>query len=143
MTCQMENVLDHALDTFTDPSDNFQDNFDKLIQSTMELDIRTLGLDLRLLRWDSLELATLQLKLPRLLRRDNALNSSHRPPQAPITFVKVFHDENVSMGIFVLRNGARVPIHDHPNMHGVLKVVYGKVRLQSYTPKLREYRHLG
>lgn len=140
---QMENVLDQALATFTGSgSGSFRENLDELTRITSELDIRTLGLDLRLLRWDSLELATVQLKLPRLLRRDTDAGTSHRPPQAPITSVKVFQDRNVSIGIYVIRNGARVPIHDHPGMHGVLKVVYGQVRIQAYTAKQEDYGRL-
>lgn len=42
-------------------------------------------------------------------------------------------NEIFSLGIFVLRPGSRIPLHDHPNMFGLVKVIYGNVRCRSFT----------
>ena len=52
---------------------------------------------------------------------------------APVTYVGIFENENFSIGIFIVRNGQRLPLHDHPNMSGVLKLIHGKVTIESYT----------
>lgn len=36
------------------------------------------------------------------------------------------------MGVFLLRAGACIPLHDHPGMHGLLKVLYGKLRISCF-----------
>ncbi|KAJ8879013.1 hypothetical protein PR048_019619 [Dryococelus australis] len=53
----------------------------------------------------------------------------------PVTYVEVYEDSNVTIGIFILKSGARLPLHDHPQMHGILKVLRGTVRIQSYSIK--------
>ncbi|XP_045035657.1 2-aminoethanethiol dioxygenase isoform X2 [Daphnia magna] len=40
----------------------------------------------------------------------------------------------VSIGVFILKDGASIPLHDHVGMHGVLKVLYGTLNVQSYSP---------
>lgn len=52
---------------------------------------------------------------------------------APVTYIEILDDPNLTIGIFVLKNGARLPLHDHPLMYGVLKVVHGTVKIQSYS----------
>jgi len=37
------------------------------------------------------------------------------------------------MGIFVIRNGASIPLHDHPGMHGIIKVLHGNIVINSYS----------
>lgn len=63
---------------------------------------------------------------------------SQRQAAPPMTYVELLECETVSVGIFVLYNGFRMPIHDHPHMYGVLKVLYGNVRIQSYSAVLDE-----
>jgi cysteamine dioxygenase len=53
--------------------------------------------------------------------------------QAPVTYVGLWEDECFSMGIFVLKNGVRLPLHDHPGMHGLCKVISGTVNVRRYT----------
>jgi len=37
------------------------------------------------------------------------------------------------MGVFVVRNGCRLPLHDHPGMHGMIKILHGTVNFKSYS----------
>lgn len=53
----------------------------------------------------------------------------------PMTYVRLCENEAVSVGIFILKHGFTLPTHDHPNMHGVLKVLHGQLKMQSFTPR--------
>lgn len=53
---------------------------------------------------------------------------------APVTYIEIFENSDVTIGIFVLKSGARLPLHDHRLMYGVLKVIHGTVHVLSYTP---------
>lgn len=49
--------------------------------------------------------------------------------QPPASYMHICETESFSMGVFVLRAGACIPLHDHPGMHGLLKVLYGTLRI--------------
>lgn len=136
MASKIECVLRQALTTFSGSytSKTFHDNLVKLKRIANELDARSVALDIRLLRWDTFELNNSFDKL--------SGSTFIRRHQAPVTYIEVFEDQNVSIGVFVLRDGAKIPLHDHPYMYGVLKVIYGKVKIQSYTPKQKDYSQL-
>ena len=53
----------------------------------------------------------------------------------PMTYVRLCENESISIGIFILKNGFTLPMHDHPNMHGVLKVLHGQLQMLSFTPR--------
>ncbi|XP_033757520.1 2-aminoethanethiol dioxygenase-like [Pecten maximus] len=53
---------------------------------------------------------------------------------APAVYVHLWEDRVLSMGIFVVRQGCRIPLHNHPDMHGICKVIQGTVRVNSFTP---------
>lgn len=121
MASQIERVLRQALTTFSGTPQDFRGNFTKLIENVGELDARSVGLDTGLLRYET---------------------PGERPQerrQAPITYVEIFQNELVTVSLFVLNDGVRIPLHDHPCMHGLLKVVHGKVGIQSYTPAQRDW----
>ena len=42
--------------------------------------------------------------------------------RAPVMYTEVCRNEYFSIGVFVLKPGSRMPMHNHPNMHGILKV---------------------
>ena len=44
------------------------------------------------------------------------------PNIAPVTYIKIHEDQDVSIGIFVVKEGQKIPLHNHPKMHGLLKV---------------------
>lgn len=58
----------------------------------------------------------------------------------PITTVDVYMDKNVSISVFILQQWSTLPLHDHPLMHGIFKVLYGTVRMESYT--IQDTRHI-
>lgn len=136
MTSKIECVVKQAVITFSDSlkSSDFHDNLVELKQNANELDSQSVGLDLRLLQWDVYELKKRLDQLPKPLFARNC--------QTPVTYILVYENKNVSIGLFVLRNGSKIPFHDHPNMHGLLKVIYGKVKIQSYTAKEMDYENL-
>ncbi|XP_069720158.1 2-aminoethanethiol dioxygenase [Phaenicophaeus curvirostris] len=48
---------------------------------------------------------------------------------APVSYMHICETESFSMGVFLLRGGACIPLHDHPGMNGMLKVLYGTLRI--------------
>lgn len=50
----------------------------------------------------------------------------------PVTYMHICETEVFSMGVFLLRTGASIPLHDHPGMNGMLKVLYGKVSVRCF-----------
>jgi len=54
---------------------------------------------------------------------------------APVTYIPVTETHDISIGIFVIREGESIPLHDHPSMHGVIKCLAGNLRITSYTRK--------
>lgn len=47
----------------------------------------------------------------------------------PVTYMHICETELFSIGVFLLTTGASIPLHDHPGMNGMLKVLYGKVKV--------------
>lgn len=54
-----------------------------------------------------------------------------RPP--PVTYIPVAENKHISMGIFVIREGQNIPLHDHPHMHGLIKCIQGRLKITSYS----------
>ncbi|XP_062989145.1 2-aminoethanethiol dioxygenase [Elgaria multicarinata webbii] len=54
------------------------------------------------------------------------------PVQPPVSYMHICETESFSMGVFVLRAGACIPLHDHPGMNGLLKVLYGTLRIACF-----------
>ncbi|CAL4234479.1 unnamed protein product [Meganyctiphanes norvegica] len=52
---------------------------------------------------------------------------------APVIYMQLYEDLDVNICMFILKRGVRLPLHDHPGMYGLLKVVHGKVAIQSYS----------
>jgi len=50
----------------------------------------------------------------------------------PVTYMHICETDAFSMGVFLLRSGASIPLHDHPSMNGMLKVLYGKVSIRCF-----------
>ncbi|XP_019394003.1 PREDICTED: 2-aminoethanethiol dioxygenase [Crocodylus porosus] len=52
----------------------------------------------------------------------------------PVSYMHICETESFSMGVFLLRSGACIPLHDHPGMNGMLKVLYGTLRIACLDP---------
>nr|XP_020648838.1 2-aminoethanethiol dioxygenase [Pogona vitticeps] len=64
------------------------------------------------------------------------------PVQPPVSYMHICETESFSMGVFVLRAGACIPLHDHPGMNGLLKVLYGTLRIACHGRDCHYYRLL-
>lgn len=69
------------------------------------------------------------------------LFSSFISNSAPVTYISIHEDEDFSIGIFALKNSTKIPLHDHPSMHGIIKVIHGTINVHSYSalPRDRQY----
>lgn len=61
------------------------------------------------------------------------VHDHHDDEHAPVTYVHLWEDTSFSMGLFVLRKGVTLPLHDHPGMYGLIKVLHGKALITSYS----------
>ncbi|XP_044194507.1 2-aminoethanethiol (cysteamine) dioxygenase a [Thunnus albacares] len=65
-------------------------------------------------------------------RKTKASSGAAGPQNPPVTYMHICETEVFSMGVFLLRTGASIPLHDHPGMNGMLKVLYGKVSVRCF-----------
>ncbi|KAM7382256.1 hypothetical protein PAMA_012900 [Pampus argenteus] len=70
------------------------------------------------------------LKIPP--RKTKASSGAAGLQSPPVTYMHICETEVFSMGVFLLRTGASIPLHDHPGMNGMLKVLYGKVSVRCF-----------
>ena len=61
------------------------------------------------------------------------IQTNNGPPPAPVTYVHLWEDTVFTMGVFILKHGVTLPLHDHPQMHGLIKVLHGKAHINAYT----------
>eukprot|EP00644_Phytophthora_capsici_P016143 jgi/Phyca11/507560/fgenesh2_kg.PHYCAscaffold_28_\ len=74
---------------------------------------------------DHLFPANFQLKVP---------GTKGSGPERPkhVHYQHVYEDETFSMGIFILPPGVSIPLHDHPGMSVVSRLLYGSLHIKSY-----------
>ncbi|XP_074103795.1 2-aminoethanethiol dioxygenase [Cotesia typhae] len=53
---------------------------------------------------------------------------------APMCCIDIFENNDITIAIFLLKHGETLPLHNHPGMHGLLKVICGTVNINSFTP---------
>jgi cysteamine dioxygenase len=123
MGSRIEHLVRTALQTFAlRPSGSFANiaNIGELVQSLKSLASDITAQDIRLLVPNS--------GSPGVWKHDP------RSGIAPVSYVGIFENKCVTVGVFVLKDGARIPIHDHQGMFGILKALYGNLSIRSYTP---------
>ncbi|CAH1996633.1 unnamed protein product [Acanthoscelides obtectus] len=119
MATHINNVLKQAILTFTSKSELFAPNLNALSNLLEKITAEDVNLQP--------QFATESLW--------------SRPGKAPVTCIDIYEDENLTMGIFILKPGGNLPLHNHPEMYGLIKVISGKVKITSYslnTPKTLE-----
>ncbi|XP_068681281.1 2-aminoethanethiol dioxygenase-like [Montipora capricornis] len=52
--------------------------------------------------------------------------------KAPATHMSIFECQFFTLAVFILKKGCSIPLHDHPGMFGLCKVVCGQVTIVSY-----------
>lgn len=108
---QITSLIKQAFATFNGKTDMFPQNFE-ILKSIME---RTTAEDLD-------------------FHPQFSQNSLwQQPNKAPVTFIEIFDHDQFTVGIFVLKPGMKLPLHNHPEMYGLIKVIMGKVRVTSYS----------
>ncbi|XP_045925131.1 2-aminoethanethiol (cysteamine) dioxygenase a [Micropterus dolomieu] len=80
------------------------------------------------------------LKIAPRKTKQNSREAGLQSP--PVTYMHICETEVFSMGVFLLRTGASIPLHDHPGMNGMLKVLYGKVSVRCFD-KLEDNLSVG
>lgn len=55
-----------------------------------------------------------------------------RHSSAPVFYMKLYEDSIISVGIFIIKSHHRIPLHDHPHMFGLIKVLDGQGHLNAY-----------
>ncbi|CAF1611659.1 unnamed protein product [Didymodactylos carnosus] len=53
--------------------------------------------------------------------------------KAPVFYMKLYEDNLISAGIFIIKQNHKMPIHDHPNMYGLIKVLDGHGHINAYS----------
>lgn len=111
MTAHINTILKQALVTFSGKSECFKSN----------LNILTTLLD---------KVTAEDVNLNPHFAQESFWN---KPQKAPVSCIDIYEDMNVTLGIFVLKPGGQLPLHNHPEMHGLIKVLMGKIRITSYS----------
>eukprot|EP01134_Creolimax_fragrantissima_P003168 CFRG3168T1 len=61
----------------------------------------------------------------------SGLNSRPMANRPPVAYGSVVSHRNYTIGIFYLKKGEIIPLHDHPEMTVLSKVLYGRLRVRS------------
>ena len=115
MTSPIQQIARLAYKTFLPRAGVFapiQENFNQLVKLTNQITAEDVNFNTNLVK--------------------NASPYCPSYERAPVTYVGLWEDEVISMGIFVLRHGVALPLHDHPGMYGVCKVIHGTLGVTSY-----------
>ncbi|KAG7400701.1 hypothetical protein PHYBOEH_004748 [Phytophthora boehmeriae] len=73
---------------------------------------------------DQLHPANFQLKVP-----NAAKDGLERPKR--VHYEHVYEDETFSIGIFILPPGVSIPLHDHPGMSVISRLLYGSLHIKA------------
>ncbi|DBA03727.1 TPA: hypothetical protein N0F65_004144 [Lagenidium giganteum] len=73
---------------------------------------------------------TVKLPVHDLEPASAAKRKGHRS-RSCVRYQHIWEDERVSIGIFILPPGASIPLHDHPDMSVISRVLHGSLHVQS------------
>ncbi|CEG49082.1 Uncharacterized conserved protein [Plasmopara halstedii] len=59
-------------------------------------------------------------------------NCSEIEAPACVHYQHVYENESFSIGIFILPPGVAIPLHDHPRMSVISRILYGSLHIKSY-----------
>lgn len=52
--------------------------------------------------------------------------------ESPVVYLPIFEHPCVTMCVFIVKPGAVLPLHDHPFMLGIMKLLHGKLRIKNF-----------
>lgn len=52
---------------------------------------------------------------------------------APAIFMDIYNTPIFTLSLFAVREGQKLPLHDHPGMYGLIRVIHGTFQVKSYT----------
>lgn len=128
----LEDVAWKAYELFSAPS-SFQ-RLDNPVFSDKLRDLRNIFHRLQLsdLKYDEAKLNRLKKKSDMIWymsivdhEEDEMLEEDQEDTHTPAAVMTI--------AAFLLKPGAHLPIHDHPKMYGMMKVLHGQLKLQSYS----------
>ncbi|XP_052227270.1 2-aminoethanethiol dioxygenase-like isoform X1 [Dreissena polymorpha] len=111
--------------------------FQKAIEHAFKLFTRKIALPVPIPTEDLLELGSLfnQITKEELNLSPDILHERvPGPKDPPVTYMKIIDNNVMTVSVFILRKGSRLPLHDHPGMYGFLKVIHGSVTIDTYSP---------
>lgn len=111
MTSHINIVLKQALKTFTCKTEVFKSNLNLLMTLLDKITAEDVNLN------------------PQF----SQASFWNRPQKAPVSCIDIYEDINLTIGIFVLKPGGQLPLHNHPEMYGLIKVLMGKIKITSYS----------
>lgn len=47
--------------------------------------------------------------------------------------MSIYDGTDVTVGVFIIRPGCRIPLHNHPSMHGIIKCLAGSLHVSSFS----------
>eukprot|EP00088_Acartia_fossae_P045381 TRINITY_DN4887_c0_g2_i1.p1 TRINITY_DN4887_c0_g2~~TRINITY_DN4887_c0_g2_i1.p1 ORF type:complete len:253 (+),score=36.98 TRINITY_DN4887_c0_g2_i1:63-821(+) len=122
----LDKVVQLAMSTFP-KSENFLHKLERLLAQTNQLTGKDVGLD----------------KSRSMVRDSKSIRAEeYEDSLAPVTYIPVTENPVISVGIFIVHEGERIPMHDHPNMYGIIKCLQGHLRISSLTRKETQSRDL-
>ena len=55
------------------------------------------------------------------------------PTSYPLGYISIYENLDVTIGVFLIRSGKAIPLHNHPGMFGFLKCLTGTMEMTAFT----------
>ncbi|KAJ3249002.1 hypothetical protein HDU78_008388 [Chytriomyces hyalinus] len=56
-----------------------------------------------------------------------------KPPSSPVEYRRIYESSTCVIGVFAIRRGESMPIHDHPDMTVITKLVQGDLHVKTFS----------